>query len=125
MLITILAAETIADGSTPSEAASADVPCTKNAGLPIPVISSIDASTCPQQSAVQDPLTGGEPIISISYDGDHMDNRVVETEVRIYISLDTWISPLTTKLNTYQLTNLHCGSWSIAGDGYHGYSSFV
>ncbi|XP_022886533.1 uncharacterized protein LOC111402454 isoform X1 [Olea europaea var. sylvestris] len=72
--------ETIADGSTPSEAASADVPCTKNAGLPIPVISSINASTCPQQSAVQDPLTGGEPIISISYDGDHMDNRVVETE---------------------------------------------
>ncbi|CAI9755051.1 unnamed protein product [Fraxinus pennsylvanica] len=70
--------ETIAEGSTPSEAASADVPSTKNAGLP--VHSSIDASTCPQQSVVQDPLTGGEPIISISYDGDHMDNRVVETE---------------------------------------------
>ncbi|KAL2473998.1 uncharacterized protein Fot_49734 [Forsythia ovata] len=73
--------ETIAEDSIlSSEAASVDAPSTKNAGLSIPVHSSIDASTCPQQSAVQDPLTGGELIISSSYGGDHMDNISVETE---------------------------------------------
>ncbi|KAL2555037.1 Uncharacterized protein Fot_08656 [Forsythia ovata] len=85
-LLTLPAAESVAEDSIlSSEATSVDAPSTKNAGLPIPVHPSVDAYTYPQQSAVQDPITGGEPIISSSYGGDHMDNIAVETELRIYI----------------------------------------
>ncbi|KAL2513564.1 uncharacterized protein Fot_27535 [Forsythia ovata] len=73
--------EPFAEGSVPfPKALSVDVPSTKNAGLSIPLHSSNDASTSPQQPVVQDPLTGGEPIISTSYGGDHMDNIDVETK---------------------------------------------
>ncbi|KAL2497974.1 transcription factor TFIIIB component B''-like [Abeliophyllum distichum] len=86
----------VEDSILSSEAASVDAPSTKNARLSIPVHSSIDASTCPQQSAVQDPLTVGEPIISSSYGGDHMDDISVETEEMD--AMDTQVlSELTTR----------------------------